>query len=115
LKVIKAIIIIIAKFTFKFPLRPPSLSKDWTVVDKSYGVELSATSGVLTFFFLVLANLQTMADTLILPSCREHPQTECPIAVSICKKNSVLGRPSLAQYGYCTCKLSPLNGRLPQN
>jgi len=114
LKVIKAIIIIIAKFTFKFPLRPPSLSRDWTIVDEAYGIELTATSGVLASFFLVLANLQTMADTLILPSCREHPQTECPIAVSICKRN-VLGRPSLAQYGYCTCKLSPLNGRLPQN
>ena len=30
--------------------------------------------GVLTVVFLVLANLQTMADTLILPSRREHPQ-----------------------------------------
>jgi len=44
------------------------------VVDKSYGIKLIAVVGVLSAVFLVLANLQTMADTLILPSRREHPQ-----------------------------------------
>ena len=33
-----------------------------------------AVVGVLTAVILVLANLQTMADLLILPSRREHPQ-----------------------------------------
>jgi len=33
-----------------------------------------AVVGVLTAVILVLANLQTMADTLVLPSRREHPQ-----------------------------------------
>jgi len=43
-------------------------------VDKTYVVKLIAVVGVLTTVFLVLANLQTMTDLLILPSHREHPQ-----------------------------------------
>jgi len=44
------------------------LSKDRDVVDEIYVIKLVAVVGVLTAVFLVLANLQTMADTLILPS-----------------------------------------------
>jgi len=44
------------------------------LVDETYGIKLMVVVGVLTVVFLVLANLQTMADTLILPSRREHPQ-----------------------------------------
>ena len=52
------------------------LSKDRDVVDETYAIKLIAVVGILTTVrgFLVLANLQTMADTLILPSRREHPQ-----------------------------------------
>ena len=39
-----------------------------------YVVKLIAVVSVLTAVILVLANLQTMTDPLILPSCREHPQ-----------------------------------------
>jgi len=37
-------------------------------------IKLIAMVGVLTAVILVLANLQTMTDPLILPSRREHPQ-----------------------------------------
>ena len=37
-------------------------------------IELIAVVGVLTSVILVLADLQTMTDQLILPSHREHPQ-----------------------------------------
>jgi len=37
-------------------------------------MKLIAVVGIVTAFFLVLANLQTIAATLILRSCREHPQ-----------------------------------------
>jgi len=37
-------------------------------------IKLIAVVGVLTAVLLVLANLQTMTNTLILPSRREHPQ-----------------------------------------
>jgi len=50
------------------------LSKDKDVVNEINVIRMIAMVGVLTAFFLVLANLQTMADTLILHSCREHPQ-----------------------------------------
>jgi len=50
------------------------LSNNRDFVDETYGIKLMAVVGVLTVVFLVLANLQTMADTLILPSRREHPQ-----------------------------------------
>jgi len=50
------------------------LSKDRDVVDGAYVIKLMAVVGVLTTVILVLANLQTMADTLVLPSRREHPQ-----------------------------------------
>ena len=35
---------------------------------------MTSVVGVLTAVFLVLANLHSMADTLILPSHREHPR-----------------------------------------
>ena len=50
------------------------LSKDLDIVDEFYVLNLIAVVGVLTAVFLVLANLRTMADTLILPSRRGHPQ-----------------------------------------
>jgi len=50
------------------------LSKDREFVDETYVIKLLAVIGVLTAIFLVLANLQIMTDTLILPSRREHPQ-----------------------------------------
>ena len=50
------------------------LSKDLDVIDEIYVLKLIAVVGVLIAVFLVFANLQTMADTLILPSRREHPQ-----------------------------------------
>jgi len=52
------------------------LSKDRDVFDKTYAIKVTlvAVVGVLTAVCLILANLQTMADTLILPSRREHPQ-----------------------------------------
>ena len=37
-------------------------------------IKLIAVVGIFTVVFLVLANLQTMIDPLILPSCCEHPQ-----------------------------------------
>ena len=50
------------------------LSKNRDVVDETYVFKLIAVVGVLTAVFLVLANLQTMTDPLILPSRREHLQ-----------------------------------------
>ena len=50
------------------------LSKNRDVVDETYVVKLIAVIGVLTAVILVLADLQTMTDPLILPSRREHPQ-----------------------------------------
>jgi len=44
------------------------------VVDEIYLIKLKAVVGVLTAVFLVLANLQTMTDILILPSRYEHLQ-----------------------------------------
>jgi len=44
------------------------------IVDETYVIKLIAVVGVLTAVMLVLANLQTMTDPLILPSRREHPQ-----------------------------------------
>jgi len=41
------------------------LSKDRDVVDETY---VTKVSGIL------LANLQTMAESVILPSCHEQPQ-----------------------------------------
>jgi len=50
------------------------LSKDLDVIDEKYDVKLIAVVGVLTTFFLVLGNLRSMADTMILLSRCEHPQ-----------------------------------------
>jgi hypothetical protein len=50
------------------------LSKNRDVVDETYIIKLIVVVGVLTAVILVLANLQTMTDPLILPSRREHPQ-----------------------------------------
>ena len=50
------------------------LSKDRDAVDETHVIKLIAAVGVLTAVFLVLANLQTKADTLTLPCRREHPQ-----------------------------------------
>jgi len=50
------------------------LSKNRDVVDETYVIKVIAVVGVLTAVILVLANLQTMTDPLILPSRREHPQ-----------------------------------------
>ena len=41
---------------------------------KTYVIKLIAVVGVLTAVILVLANLQTMTDHLILPSRCKHPQ-----------------------------------------
>ena len=41
---------------------------------ETYVIKRIAVVSVLTAVFLVFANLQTMAHTLILPSRREHPQ-----------------------------------------
>ena len=50
------------------------LSKNRDVVDETYFIKLIAVVGVLIAVILVLANLQTMTDPLILPSRRENPQ-----------------------------------------
>jgi len=50
------------------------LSKNRDIVDKTYVIKVIAVVGILTSVILVLANLQTMTDPLILPSRREHPQ-----------------------------------------
>jgi len=50
------------------------LSKNRDVVDETYVIKLIGMVGVLTAVILVLANLQTMTDPLILPSRREHSQ-----------------------------------------
>ena len=50
------------------------LSKNRDVVDETYVVKLIAVVGVLPAVILVLADLQTMTDPLILPSRRAHPQ-----------------------------------------
>ena len=44
------------------------------IVDETYVIKLIAVVGVLTAVILVLTNLQTMTDPLIVPSRREHPQ-----------------------------------------
>jgi len=41
---------------------------------KTYVIKLIDVAGVLTAVILVLADLQTMTDPLILPSRREHSQ-----------------------------------------
>jgi len=50
------------------------LSKNRDVVDETYVIKLVAVVGVLPAAILVLANLQTMTDPLILSNRREHPQ-----------------------------------------
>ena len=50
------------------------LSKNRDIIDETYVIKLIAVVGVLTAVILVLANLQTMTDPLILPSRREHSQ-----------------------------------------
>jgi len=50
------------------------LSKKRDIVDETYVIKVIAVVGVLTARILVLADLQTMTDPLILPSRREHPQ-----------------------------------------
>ena len=50
------------------------LSKNQDVLDETYVIKLIAVVGVVTALILVLTNLQTMTDPLILPSRREHPQ-----------------------------------------
>jgi len=50
------------------------LSKKRDIVDETYVIKVIAVVGVLTALILVLADLQTMTDPLILPSRREHPQ-----------------------------------------
>jgi len=50
------------------------VSKDRDVVDETYVIKMIAVVGIFTAVFLVLAHLQTMTDTLILPSRREDPQ-----------------------------------------
>jgi len=44
------------------------------VVDATYVIKLIPVVSVFTAVFLVLADLQTMTDTLNLPSCHEHLQ-----------------------------------------
>jgi len=44
------------------------LSKNRDIVDETYVIKLIAVVGVLTAVILVLANLQTMTDPLILPN-----------------------------------------------
>ena len=53
---------------------PQGLSKNRDVIYETYVITLILVVGVLTAVILVLANLQTMTDPLILPSRREHPQ-----------------------------------------
>jgi len=50
------------------------LRKNRAIVDETYVIKLIAVVSVLTAVILVLANLQTMTEPLILPSRREHPQ-----------------------------------------
>jgi len=50
------------------------LSKYQDIVDETYFIKVIAVVGVLTAVILVLSNLQTMTDSLILPSRCEHPQ-----------------------------------------
>jgi len=52
------------------------LSKNRDVVDENHEITVVAVVGVLPAVTLVLANLQTMTEPLILPSRREHPQKE---------------------------------------
>jgi len=44
------------------------LSKNRDIVDETYVIKLIAVVGILTAVILVLANLQTMTDPLILPN-----------------------------------------------
>jgi len=50
------------------------LSKNRDIVDETYVITILTVVGVLTAVILVLANLQTMTDPLILPSPCEHPR-----------------------------------------
>ena len=48
--------------------------KNRDIVDETYVIKILTVVGVLTAVILVLANLQTMTDPLILPSPREYLQ-----------------------------------------
>ena len=78
------------------------LSKNRDIVDETYVIKLIAVVGVLTAVIQVLANLQTMTDTLILPNCREHPQQSVDTNIEQLRRRDAALRYICIKHDWCT-------------